>query len=382
MQAAALLAEAAAKAAQAQRELQAWRTISVATASAIVGPQFLSPGVPIATVQGSDKAIADALCLAVAEANAGLAAGQLQDAGLVANLQYASAEQAAGALCGFSTPLSSLFTGTFDAASNSAIDLPIRLGLLAENDEVILAAVAGSLAAGPVKVRAAVFDAATNSYSAPTDHAPTITLHWTPAQPPGAELFGPTNLPPHSPSIEVLAGPEAQPVDAQANEHPALEIGEIDDYIYWFPADSGLPPLYIVFKKREGPRYEPGIASGHGAVIDGIWLGEATRGEGAKIPAQVADQLRGRTFRDFDHFREWVWLLVSRDQELAAQLSAISRQQTSKGNAALVDEDDAVGRRATFELHHLQQIQHGGAVYDVDNIRVMTPKAHIQTHRD
>lgn len=381
LQAAALLAEAAAKATQAQRELQAWRTISVATASAVVGPQFLSPGVPIATLQGSDKAIADALRLAVAETNAGLAAGQPQDAGLIANLQYASADQAAGALAGFSTPLSSLFTGTFDAASTGAIDLPVRLGLVAENDEVILAAVAGSLAAGPVKVRAADYDAATNSYSATTDHNPAITLHWTPDQPPGAELFGPTNLPPHSPSIEVLAGPEAQPVDAQINEHPALEIGEIDDYIYWFPADSGLPPLYIVFKKREGPRYEPGIASGHGAVVEGIWLGEATRGEGAKIPIQVADQLRGRTFRDFDHFREHLWKAVSRLPHLVQQLSVIDEDQVRQGNAPFASKTEVRGGRQRFEIHHIHEIQHGGAVYDIENLVLLTPNAHINNHK-
>lgn len=381
LQAAALLAEAAATAAQAQRELQAWRAISVATESAVAAAQFLTPGVPIITLAGSEQAIADALRFAVAEANAGLAAGQSEKAGLIANLQYASAEQAAGAQVGFSTPLSSLFTGALDAASVNSIDLPVRLGLVAENDEVILAALAGSLATGPVKVRAAMYDAATNSYSATTDHNPPITLYWTPAQPPGADLFGPTGLPIHSPSIEVLAGPDAQPVDAQVNEHPALEIGEIDDYIYWFPADSGLPPLYIVFKKREGPRYEPGIASGHGAVIEGIWLGEATRGEGARIPVQVADQLRGRTFRDFDHFREHFWKTVSRLPALVQQLSAIDEDQVRQGNSPFAIRTEVRGGRQRLEIHHIHEIQHEGAVYDIDNLVILTPNAHINNHK-
>lgn len=381
LQAAALLAEAATSAAQAQRELQAWRTISIATASAVGVPQFLTPGAPITTLAGSDKAIADALKFAVAEANAGLAAGQPQQAGLIANLQYASVEQAAGVQVGFSTPLSSLFAGAFDAANVSPIDLPVRLGLVAENEEVMLVALAGSLADGRVKVRAAAYDAATNGYSATTDHNPAITLHWTPAQPPGAQLFGPTRLPIHAPSIEVLAGPNTQPVDAQVDEHPALEIGDIDDYIYWFPADSGLPPLYIVFKKRKGPRYEPGIASGHGAVIDGIWLGEATRGEGAKIPIQVADQLRGRTFRDFDHFREHLWKAVSRLPHLVQQLSVIDEDQVRQGNSPFASKTEVRGGRQRFEIHHIHEIQHGGAVYDIENLVLLTPNAHINNHK-
>ncbi|WP_341350711.1 hypothetical protein [Vibrio gazogenes] len=40
-----------------------------------------------------------------------------------------------------------------------------------------------------------------------------------------------------------------------------------------------------------------------------------------------------------------------------------------------------MGGRVKFELHHVEEIQHGGKVYDVDNIRVTTPKNHIDIHK-
>ncbi|TWY20911.1 HNH endonuclease, partial [Serratia marcescens] len=32
--------------------------------------------------------------------------------------------------------------------------------------------------------------------------------------------------------------------------------------------------------------------------------------------------------------------------------------------------------------HHIRQIKDGGAVYDVDNLGVMTPKRHIDIHKE
>ena len=42
--------------------------------------------------------------------------------------------------------------------------------------------------------------------------------------------------------------------------------------------------------------------------------------------------------------------------------------------------NDSIGGRKSFELHH-KEVQHGGKVYDVDNIGVVTPRHHIDTHK-
>ncbi len=43
---------------------------------------------------------------------------------------------------------------------------------------------------------------------------------------------------------------------------------------------------------------------------------------------------------------------------------------------------DSVGGRRSYELHHLEKVSEGGDVYDVDNLRVNTPRNHIDIHRN
>ncbi len=92
---------------------------------------------------------------------------------------------------------------------------------------------------------------------------------------------------------------------------------DIKDYILVFPADSGIKPLYVVFKKTE--RDEPGVVTGHGEEIMGIWLEKASKGLGAPIPKEIADKLRGKEFANWDKFREAFWKEVSNDQKLLKQ---------------------------------------------------------------
>lgn len=37
-------------------------------------------------------------------------------------------------------------------------------------------------------------------------------------------------------------------------------------------------------------------------------------------------------------------------------------------------------RQDCIEVHHMERIADGGATYDVDNLRVNTPKKHIEIH--
>jgi hypothetical protein len=42
---------------------------------------------------------------------------------------------------------------------------------------------------------------------------------------------------------------------------------------------------------------------------------------------------------------------------------------------------DQVGGRTKFEIHHGIEIAKGGAVYDMENLSVLTPKRHIEVHK-
>ncbi|SHO54492.1 S-type pyocin domain-containing protein [Vibrio quintilis] len=154
---------------------------------------------------------------------------------------------------------------------------------------------------------------------------------------------------------------------------------DLKDYILVFPADTGLPPLYVVFK--ESPRDEPGVVTGQGEDITGIWLAKAGEELGSPVPSQIADKLRGRRFSNFDRFREAFWIEVSKDAQLSSQFIPANITRMKEGKAPRARFRDTVGGRRSFELHHVEEIQHGGKVYDVDNIKVNTPRNHIDIHK-
>ncbi|WP_335743482.1 hypothetical protein [Pseudomonas glycinae] len=145
-----------------------------------------------------------------------------------------------------------------------------------------------------------------------------------------------------------------------------------------FPQDSGLPPNYTMFRDR---REDPGVASGVGQAVSGNWLGSASQGEGAPVPAQIADQLRGREFRNFRAFREAFWKAVAGDPELTAQFDRSALASMKDGQSPFVKESEQVGKRVKIELHHRKYISEGGGVYEVDSIVAMTPRRHIGMHR-
>lgn len=278
-----------------------------------------------------------------------------------------------------STPLSSLSPpGGPDLAalalSSASIDVPYLLASSEEESGIGLYVVPGGK---PVAVRAATFDTERQVYSLALDN-PQRILTWTPASAPGGEEGSATSLPPVPQGTIVYTGSSLNPASNETESYPALDLLDQERLIITFPIDSGLPPILVVFKS---PRYEPGTATGIGAQVTGLWLGEGTRGEGAPIPAHIADQLRGIEFRSYDAFREKLWKIVATDPELSKQFSKqnIIRMREN-GYAPRARNPDVYGKRKSFELHHVVPISEGGEVYDIDNIRVVTPAAHHKIH--
>ncbi|MFJ4442422.1 S-type pyocin domain-containing protein [Pseudomonas sp. NPDC089422] len=278
-----------------------------------------------------------------------------------------------------STPLSSLSPPDGPdlaalALSSASVDVPYLLAGSEDANDISLYVVPGGKA---VPVRAATFDTERQVYSLALDN-PQRILTWTPASAPGGDDNSSTSLPSLPPGTVVYTGSSLNPITTETESYPALDLLDQERLIITFPIDSGLPPILVVFKS---PRYEPGIPTGVGAQVTGLWLGEATRGEGAPIPAHIADQLRGIEFRSYDAFREKLWKIVANDPELSRQLSKqnIIRMREN-GHAPRVRNPDVYGKKKSFELHHVVPISEGGEVYDIDNLRVVTPAAHHKIH--
>ncbi|MDW6004437.1 S-type pyocin domain-containing protein [Vibrio mangrovi] len=211
------------------------------------------------------------------------------------------------------------------------------------------------------------------------DLEPGITIEWVPAS---GDFGGKpilVNPIPDMEKLDVWVHPQVdQGKEFEKTYITPIEDTDLKDYILTFPADTGLPPLYVVYK--ESPRNESGVVTGNGEDVTGLWLEAAGKELGSPVPSQIADNLRGREFSSFDSFRKAFWLAISEDENLMSQFNRNNQKKIRAGKAPFAPQDQKYGETMRFEIHHIEEIQHGGAVYDVDNMRVVTPKNHKRIH--
>ncbi|WAB98366.1 S-type pyocin domain-containing protein [Pseudomonas putida] len=268
------------------------------------------------------------------------------------------------------------------------LELPLRMNAVPEGTqtEVYLAATDGSSLLREVRVRQAQWDTTQGAYRFTAEGPGGATLLWHPATPPSTlGTVNPKNssFTPGAPIVEDLPkhlpGNIIVPPQPDIRTFPELPDLQIDDYVIIFPADSGLAPIYVMLRS---PRYLPGVASGNGAVTPNRVLDAASTAAGAPIPARIAERLRGRRFSRFDKLREAIWLEIAVDEEFKQYLELLDADNMRNGLAPFAPESHWVGRRTKIEIHHKHEIANGGAVYDLDNLLLMTPRVHIDHHKE
>lgn len=308
-----------------------------------------------------------------------------------ASLMLYSARLGNGERMGVSVPLAYMtpgadLTAEANRRAGQTLELALRMNAVpvGEQTEVYLASTDGSSLLRDVRVRQANWDPALESYSFTADGPGGATLLWHPATPPSSlgtrdPLTGSTT--PALPIVEDLTkhypGTISSKREPDINAFPALPDPHIDDYVIVFPADSGLSPIYVIFRD---PRQIAGVASGYGQVTPDRFLEAAVTPEGAPIPSRIADKLRGRRFSSFDRLREAFWMEVGADPEFKQHFTLSNQKRVEEGSAPHAPAKERVGKRGTFELHHIEEVARGGAVYSLDNIVVMTPHQHIAHH--
>ncbi|NJJ59318.1 hypothetical protein HCF10_21830 [Pseudomonas grimontii] len=329
------------------------------------------------TLQAAIRAAISALGGVVASVGAGLVVG-------VSALFYSS-KLANGELSeryAFSTPVSDLIPDFEQdlnsvAATGGTVDLAYRISSKTAADgrsEVFVVKTDGVTVPSKVRVVAARYDAAQKVYSATTADVPPRTLTWTPIVNPGNNS---TTSPTEQPVPTVYTGATVTPVEGRIDAFPAVTEASFDDFITVFPADSGLPPIYTMFRdRREGA----GVVTGVGQPVSGNWLGAASQGEGAPIPSQIADQLRGKEFKNFREFREAFWKAVANDPVLVRNFNNLNIAGMQDGLSPFPPKTEQVGGREKYEIHHVIGVGQKGAVYDIDNLRITTPRLHISIH--
>ena len=139
------------------------------------------------------------------------------------------------------------------ALAQGTVELPWRLSNEAKGDQSIISVIRADGVSVPkgVPVRAATLNPMTGLYEVvlPTTIAdqPPITLTWIPAEAPGSE--NPSSTTPAVPQeIPVYTGTTLQPITVEAESYPGVTITP-DDLITWFPAESGIAPVYVMFSE-------------------------------------------------------------------------------------------------------------------------------------
>ncbi len=219
-------------------------------------------------------------------------------------------------------------------------------------------------------------------YSVILDEASSAKIYWTPSDGGDASWQA---TPGHDDGFEqddILVTPIHQD-GTNATVTPMPEEQDWRDAILVFPEDSGIAPLYVVYK--DSPRDKPGVVTGQGKDVpweDGYWLGKATtEGEGQYIPTGIAAKLKGRNFSSFDSFRKAFWLEVYNDPILSKQFRPGNLGNLKAGKAPkTVPSEWHKDKIVKFEIHHVTEIRNGGSVYDIDNLRIVTPKNHNRIH--
>lgn len=266
----------------------------------------------------------------------------------------------------------------FIAGRSGTVDVKHRLRIEEVEGELktVWAEVDGLVIGSKVRVRTFVFNSSANSYEFKQDGADRPALIWTPAVSPESSS---TVLPADDSKGPEYSGAAILPVSEQLGRFPTYDIEDFEDYILVFPADSGLPPVYVMFNS---PRYLPGVVSGFGGDIDPNWQASASNGLGSPVPSVIADALRGRNYAEFRNLKRAIWREMSKHPEITANMSERNIALIKSGLAPFAARQDRKGGRVKLEIHHVVPISQGGDVYGVDNLRLNTPANHDTIHRD
>lgn len=280
-----------------------------------------------------------------------------------------------------SVPLSALINTDLNAlnaviAADGEIEMPVAIGsrTVGSTTEFVVATTNGTTVPGKLPVRLATYDPSINAYRSYNPDTPSIGMTWTPVVKPNNAS---TSLPQREPNIVVYDRTTLTALEGRIDTHPELDLYSFGGFITVFPTDSGIPPTFTMFRDR---RSEPGIASGSGELVSGNWLGAIDTAEGAPIPMQIADRLRGMEFSSFKAFRRAFWKAVANEQLLMDHFTQLNKIDMRDGWSPSALPSEQVGGRKKYEIHHIKPISEGGSVYDVDNFRVLMPKQHIDTH--
>lgn len=128
---------------------------------------------------------------------------------------------------------------------------------------------------------------------------------------------------------------------------------------------------------RRDLRLLPGVAHHTSPLVlsDALWSQNIAR-DGAEIPLQIAERLRGRYFSSYRAFRRAVWIAAADIPEISQQFGRLDQIRMQSGAPPLVLLEQRYGNAVGYEIHHRLPIGRRGRVYDMSNMIIVTPRRH------
>jgi LysM repeat protein len=106
------------------------------------------------------------------------------------------------------------------------------------------------------------------------------------------------------------------------------------------------------------------------------WLSSGS----AAIPKQVLDKLKGQRLNSGSDLTRAIWKAVADTPELAKDFGQADLWRMQHDRSPRVTKADQHRGQRTWIVHHQNDIQFGGPVYDLSNLRIVTPKEHYRIH--
>ncbi|MGE8145643.1 S-type pyocin domain-containing protein [Pseudomonas frederiksbergensis] len=264
---------------------QVSRPFPISGSAASYGPVFTVAAGNIATSATTSAALRSALRTAVSAVIAGAGASAGAIVGGFAALAFPS-NLGNGELYALSVPLSELaFDDSHDlyaiAAAQGEVELPVAIGSrnVGNRTEFFVAASSVPMVPSKVPVRLATLYSKGSFYKFYRSYSPDSAatgMTWTPIVKSGNAS---TLLPLIEPNITVYNGTNIEAVSERIDPFPEQDSKTFGGFITVFPADSGIPPLYVVFSspydganasgKYSGRAFNPDRAGG--PIIDLNW---------------------------------------------------------------------------------------------------------------
>ncbi|HFQ6637221.1 TPA: S-type pyocin domain-containing protein [Yersinia enterocolitica] len=155
-----------------------------------------------------------------------------------------------------SFPLGYMLSHETSLPQQGEVNSPVRILMVDRDDETRIYAVKTGVADVPanVKVGMAQFDRSSGVYTFTTDTLPPRTFTFTSPRPPGVGGVSVIPQPASAPVFPQHTGTDIKILATRGTlTFLAHEEVSFHDYIIWFPAGSGLEPVYVYFNKpRKG----------------------------------------------------------------------------------------------------------------------------------